>query len=171
MIWWWYGTSFLFFGRDLRLFFSGVSNLMIQPNFDISISSNLWASSRDLLSLMLITIVFWIYYQMLIMLGALLPLNTQWVMAMVMAMSMVMAMVFNKKNSTLLKLETNSGLKEEGCDQYCLYYKMRHYRKYYLGEYLILLSVLQVHTYSCFYSRFATRVVRRVARAEKYDNK
>ena len=66
--------------------------------------------------------------------------------------------LFNKKNSTLLKLETNSGLKEEGCDQYCLYYKMRHYRKYYLGEYLILLLVLQVHTYSCFYSRFATRV-------------
>ena len=48
--------------------------------------------------------------------------------------------LFNKKNSTLLKLETNSGLKEEGCDQYCLYYKMRHYRKYYLGDLTISTS-------------------------------
>ena len=60
-----------------------------------------------------------------------------------------------------MKLETNSGLKEEGCDQYCLYYKMRHYRKYYLGEYLILLLVLQVHTY--------THVFIRASRHESFD--
>ena len=82
--------------------------------------------------------------------------------------------LFNKKNSTLLKLETNSGLKEEGCDQYCLYYKMRHYRKYYLGEYLILLlaSTSSAHIFMFLFAlRDTSRVVRRVARAEKYDNK
>ena len=81
--------------------------------------------------------------------------------------------LFNKKNSTLLKLETNSGLKEEGCDQYCLYYKMRHYRKYYLGEYLIsTISTSSAHLFMFLFAlRDTSPVVRRVARAEKYDNK
>ena len=78
--------------------------------------------------------------------------------------------LFNKKNSTLLKLETNSGLKEEGCDQYCLYYKMRHYRKYYLGEYLILL-LLVLQVLFLFALRDTSVESFDEWRAEKYDNK